>query len=75
MTWIPDMEQVLQEPMLHWALRTFLAVMFAAAAIGKLTGLEEFYGSSATSACCRTRSAALWRWRCRWWNWQWRRDY
>ncbi|GGF79792.1 hypothetical protein GCM10011402_35500 [Paracoccus acridae] len=38
------MEQVLQEPMLHWALRTFLAVMFTAAAVSKLTGLEEFYG-------------------------------
>ena len=38
------MEQVLQEPMLHWALRTFLAVMFTAAAIGKLIRLEEFYG-------------------------------
>lgn len=38
------MDQVLQEPMFHWALRTFLAVLFAAAAVGKLTAMEEFYG-------------------------------
>lgn len=38
------MQQVLQEPLILWALRSFLAVLFAAAAISKLTGIEEFHG-------------------------------
>ena len=38
------MEQVLQEPLIPWALRTFLAILFASAALSKLTGQQEFYG-------------------------------
>lgn len=38
------MQQVLQEPLIHWALRSFLAALFATAALSKLTGMEEFHG-------------------------------
>lgn len=38
------MQQLVQEPLLHWALRSFLAALFATAALSKLTGMEEFYG-------------------------------
>lgn len=38
------MGEVLHEPLILWSLRSFLAAVFATAAITKLTGLEEFYG-------------------------------
>ena len=38
------MQQVLQEPVILWALRSFLAALFASAAVSKLTAMEEFYG-------------------------------
>ncbi|WP_353143403.1 MauE/DoxX family redox-associated membrane protein [Paracoccus sp. (in: a-proteobacteria)] len=38
------MTALLQEPLILWTLRSFLAALFATAAISKLTGIEEFYG-------------------------------
>lgn len=38
------MQQVLQEPVILWALRSFLAALFAITAMSKLTAMEEFYG-------------------------------
>lgn len=44
MTWGPEMQEVLQEPLVAWSLRGFLALLFVTAAVSKLTSLEEFYG-------------------------------
>lgn len=44
MTWGPEMQQLLHEPLVTWGLRGFLALLFAAAALSKLSALEEFYG-------------------------------
>lgn len=38
------MDIVLHEPVVTWALRGFLALLFATAAVSKLQNLEEFYG-------------------------------
>lgn len=38
------MEGVFYEPLLTWGLRGFLALLFATAAISKLTAMEEFHG-------------------------------
>lgn len=38
------MLEVLHEPLVAWSLRGFLALLFATAAVSKLTGIEEFYG-------------------------------
>ena len=38
------MQQILQEPLILWALRSFLAALFAVAAISKLGAMEEFHG-------------------------------
>lgn len=38
------MGQILQEPLIHWALRAFLAALFATAAVSKLAAAEEFHG-------------------------------
>lgn len=38
------MEAVLHEPLVTWALRAFLALLFATAAVSKLQHIEEFYG-------------------------------
>ncbi|QRZ16242.1 methylamine utilization protein MauE (plasmid) [Paracoccus methylovorus] len=38
------MTALLQEPLILWTMRSFLAALFATAAISKLTGIEEFYG-------------------------------
>lgn len=38
------MQAILQEPLLTWGLRAFLALLFATAALSKLQNLEEFYG-------------------------------
>lgn len=44
MTWGPEMDAILTEPALTWALRSFLALLFATAAMSKLANSEEFYG-------------------------------
>lgn len=38
------MAAFLHEPLILWTLRSFLAALFATAAISKLAGIEEFYG-------------------------------
>lgn len=38
------MQDILHEPLLTWALRAFLALLFATTALSKLQNLEEFYG-------------------------------
>lgn len=38
------MQPLFQEPLFPWALRAFLAVMFATAAWGKLGAIDEFHG-------------------------------
>lgn len=38
------MAEILHEPLILWSLRSFLAALFATAAIAKLGGQEEFYG-------------------------------
>lgn len=38
------MQDLLHEPLLTWGLRCFLALLFATAAISKLTAIEEFHG-------------------------------
>lgn len=38
------MAAILQEPLILWSLRVFLAALFATAAISKLTAVDEFHG-------------------------------
>lgn len=38
------MDAVLHEPLVTWALRGFLALLFTTAAVSKLMNIEEFYG-------------------------------
>lgn len=38
------MQEVLHEPLLTWGLRGFLALLFATAAVSKLTSIDEFHG-------------------------------
>ncbi|MFH5774877.1 MauE/DoxX family redox-associated membrane protein [Paracoccus sp. NGMCC 1.201697] len=38
------MLEIVQEPVVAWTLRSFLAVLFASAALSKLTAIDEFHG-------------------------------
>lgn len=44
MTWVPEMEALLHEPALTWAMRVFLALLFVTAGLSKLQAITEFYG-------------------------------